>query len=402
MVGIVRIFGIAFCSFLIVCEVQAEVLRVSNVLEWQSALDASLPGDLIQLAPGTYELERSLNVTRSGLSSLPVTILPLDKAQTIITGPAGMVCSNAQHVVFEDLIWFNITEQPVVHQVGICAIKFQGAEFHKCGTLVTQEPVNEKVYTSPIDFAGCTFRLCRAEKLLSLKNAQNNIVHNTFDGCSGEVRVERGPTTIRANYFLQDNEEGIRFHFSGDQVRVVNNYFHRDQGSAPIFTWVASNGGLFAQNTFYHCSFPVLFLVDSDSGLEPFGCSFENNLFALAETPTVPLIEVATEPSRLVWGKNLVHPVGTFTNWVMGAQMEAEQWLTEDPLLVEVDGIQEISKSSPAIDAGSNRTGATFTDIQGRIRGLRPDIGAHEWSKKRGSDRQPRSVIVPAGEKKPN
>ena len=381
------------------CVVAApSVVSVANVSELQEALDKALPDDLIQLAPGKYSLKAPLRVHRSGLSSKPITIIASSKRDTIITGPFGIDASNAVHIVFEDIIWFNIQNHPVVTQRGSAGIKFYKNEFHRCGLIVEQEHYERQPVSAPVHFQYCFFRLCQPESLLHLKRPGNRVMVNTFDRCRGVVWLEGDGSVIRGNYFLQENEVGTKLVALGNAIKVMNNYFLRDTSGSSKILVQSSRFSVVAHNTFMHCERPYVELRKKLGTEESVQCTVENNLIVNEATfaGVGPVFKVDSDGDRITWGANLVFPATAKEGLAVGAQVPEKKWVLGDPGLQAVGGIWQLTPGSLAEDAGTNHSGATMTDIEGKIRGLRPDIGAHEASNEAITHPRPVSAIVEA------
>ena len=123
-------------------------------------------------------------------------------------------------------------------------------------------------------------------------------------------------------------------------------------------------------------------------------CVIENNLFISKLPFSRSVVDVQTESTRVTWGRNLIFPAGsTEAPPVSNVEVPVDKWIIDDFKMVQENGIWKISAEGAAVDAGSNRASASITDIEGKIRSLRPDIGAHEISNEVISTPQPTSVL---------
>jgi hypothetical protein len=224
----------------------------------------------------------------------------------------------------------------------------------------------------------------------------NRILVNAFDRCSGTIQMEGDNQLFRSNYFLQqaeDEELGPHIVGHGKSIKILNNHFQYCTSPPPLIALYHPLSAVIAQNTFYHCANPIVTLTEAEDPDEAMRCIIENNLIANAPTRLEPAIAVEGDGSELTWGNNLVFPIGPQTNVVTGTTTELKRWIVADPELILSDSVWHITPESPAVDAGSNRSGATLTDIEGRIRGLRADIGAHEISNETPAHPLPTSVL---------
>jgi hypothetical protein len=76
-------------------------ITVSSISALQSAADAAVPGDRIELTDGTYTTSGSITLRRSGTSSAPITIAAQHVGRAEIRGTSGFAFANADWVVVE-------------------------------------------------------------------------------------------------------------------------------------------------------------------------------------------------------------------------------------------------------------------------------------------------------------
>ncbi len=79
----------------------ARTITVSSISALQSAADAAVPGDRIELTDGTYTTSGSITLRRSGTASAPITVAAQHVGRAEIRGSSGFAFSNADFVVVE-------------------------------------------------------------------------------------------------------------------------------------------------------------------------------------------------------------------------------------------------------------------------------------------------------------
>ena len=121
----------------------------------QAVLDSLSPGDVLELASGTYDVGSSLGLDVSGTAQAPITIRGEDRDNVILSGSGTIIqVLRASHVILEDL-----TLQGTGTDSGGSATS-KGVSFWD-GTLqefVDRFPFDPPLYHEPIMVDGHTLR----------------------------------------------------------------------------------------------------------------------------------------------------------------------------------------------------------------------------------------------------
>jgi hypothetical protein len=372
--------------------VLGEILEVGSVPELQAALDRALPGDIIQLQPGKYTLDQPLVFRKSGLGSQAITVLATDKERTVFTGDKGLVFEDISSIRLENLVFFAITRQPVLRLNSSRGITVTRCEFHKCGQVVNQKKVKDP-RVPPMYMEACLVRLCvSAGNLMDLRGGYNRLINNSFETCGGTLRVDGDRNLIRGNYFMGNAVGGLAVQLLGNKDKFLNQYFHQVQappGRKGLVEVGPVRHSIFGHTTWYNCSTPV-FVIGEEGRLSAMN-TFANNLVQNHEAETPPIIQLSSDVVDLMWANNLIYDPAGRSNLVSGAEVKI---LTGNPDLMEINGVCRVRAGSPAVNAGTSRTGSSMMDIEGRVRGLRPDIGAHEVGKEEPTLGRIKSVFL--------
>ncbi|MFT5121461.1 MAG: hypothetical protein ACI9TH_002454 [Kiritimatiellia bacterium] len=362
---------------------RAEIFKADTVEQLQAALDKALPEDIIQLRPGKYTLDKPLVFRKGGLGSQPVTVLATEKGRAVFTGAFGFVFNDISSIQLEGLVFYAIKQPCVLSLNSSRNIRIIACEFHKCGPVAIQAPVDD-LHIPPLFMEGCYFRHCvGVDDLMALRAESNRLINNTFDTCGGTLRFSGDRNQLRGNYFIGSAPGGLAIHLLGNKNVFTNQYLHEVQAPS-LRRGVVDAGQVressFGHNTWYHCSTPVFVL--GEEGQLSAKNTFANNLIQNHPAETAPVIELSSGVVDLMWANNLLYDPAGQSNLVVGATVT---FLSDNPKLVETNGVWRASAESPAVDAGTGRTGSSMMDIEGRVRGLRPDIGAHEISRENPS-----------------
>src|SRR5207302_4451737 len=65
----------------------------------QSALGSAAPGDVIELADGSYTTSSTISISRSGTASAPITVQAQHVGGATITGSGGLSFGGVSYVV---------------------------------------------------------------------------------------------------------------------------------------------------------------------------------------------------------------------------------------------------------------------------------------------------------------
>ncbi len=254
-------------------------------------------------------------------------------------------------------------------------------------------------------------------EIISLKSNHNIVRYNTIRATRGGMTGRRGHyNTFEGNFILGENQEGSTgIRVAGQFQRVINNYISdvsedglrliageyvesaltdrykpfKEKGASgrvPKYSQVANS--LFAHNTVvntggygidigfnYKNQWPETQMV-----LLPEQNTFVNNLIYQTKKNAINI----TVPDEVPPLDFLKFKLNNFTgNIIFGdnnysaALPAGIQW--SDPMLTQDnDGVFRLKKESPAVNRGTKSD--VMTDMNGRLRDNRPDIGAEEFS----------------------
>ncbi|HHT25849.1 MAG TPA: hypothetical protein GXZ82_01190 [Firmicutes bacterium] len=233
------------------------------------------------------------------------------------------------------------------------------------------------------------FERCNGEaEIISIKSGGNTIRYNTFLESEGAVTYRHGNgTDVYGNYFIGNGKPdtgGIRVY--GADHKIYNNYFVELGGSGvrsaislgmadvenqvTVMDYWQVERLLIANNTFINNKADIVIVSTGNYPLAPKNVLFVNNLF-VTET-TEPALDLQGM-SQLTWMNNIVQCGGC----EIGSDYAGVRYM-EAPLSRNLSGYY-IAPASPAIDTGIPQP-AVVTDIEGKPRGDKPDVGAFEYA----------------------
>lgn len=234
------------------------------------------------------------------------------------------------------------------------------------------------------------FDECDGEvEIISNKSCENIYRHNVFDRCAGTLTLRHGNRClVDGNMFLGKGKRstgGVRV--IGEDHRVMNNYFAGLQGdearAALSFMNGVPNGelheyahvkrALVAFNTIVDCKVPMAIGVAGmkTATLPPEECVIANNAFSMKSRPL-------TDPAGPMPGWRWL---GNLQQSVDGAKPPSGVELADLRLEPGPDGRMHPEKSSALIDRGQKLPEGFVTpatDIDGRPRDQKPDVGCEE------------------------
>jgi poly(beta-D-mannuronate) lyase len=263
-----------------------------------------------------------------------------------------------------------------------------GGETIRVGTsdvsLLTSRTIVEENY----------FEECDGEvETISNKSCENIYRHNVFDRCSGTITLRHGNRClVDGNVFLGKGKRGSGgVRVIGEDHRVVNNYFAGLQGDEARAVLSFMNGvpngelheyaqvkrALVAFNTVVDCKVPMAIGVVGmkTATLPPENCVIANNAFSIRNRP---LTDPSGPPTEWQW-------LGNLRQSSEGAKPTAGVELADLRLEAGAGGRLHPGKTSALVDRGKplpEGLVAPTTDIEGRPRDERPDVGSDETSSK--------------------
>lgn len=185
----------------------ARTITVSSIAGLQSAADAAVPGDRIELTDGTYTTSGSITLRRSGTATAPITVAAQRVGGAEIRGTAGFAFSNADFVAVE------------------------GFRFTHSGTITIPGGSEHVRFTRNV------VQLSGGTNWVTVTADDAEVDHNTFQNKSsqGVFLQIAGPgsndmaarTWIHHNYFFNHTFGGAN---GGESIRLGLSF--RQQGSA--------------------------------------------------------------------------------------------------------------------------------------------------------------------------
>jgi len=233
------------------------------------------------------------------------------------------------------------------------------------------------------------FERCNGEiEIISNKSGHNTFRYNTFYECQGSLTLRHGAfAQVYNNYFLGNKKQktgGVRIIDSCHTV--YNNYFEELRGTGFRAALTMMNGvpdsplnryfqvlrAEVVNNTFVDCeeTFKIGAGNDSERTLPPTDCFISNNIVSTS----YQMIDYDDVPINMTYEQNIMYggPLGID---------QPDGIKIVDPLLYYADdGLWRISEVSPAIDSASTNYSYVIDDMDGQIRGSKPDIGSDEYS----------------------
>ena len=114
-----RLSALILCLVAFGYHASATVHTVDSLAALQQRIDNAQPGDTIVIKDGTYNVERTINVTSVGTKERPITI----KAETVggveLIGPQGLsVRSGAAHIIISGINFLHDAGRTNIEQNG--------------------------------------------------------------------------------------------------------------------------------------------------------------------------------------------------------------------------------------------------------------------------------------------
>lgn len=222
-------------------------------------------------------------------------------------------------------------------------------------------------------------------ELISIKTSGSTIRYNTVrDGYGAIVSRAGNGSRIYGNIMLQDGRDGslgIRLHEMNHEV--YNNYIENtdgfgiqvyegdlyDESNGVSFTHAQVVNAKITHNTIINPGGPAIQIGAGNNVLAPDGVTIANNI--LVGSGTLFTEHTSNPAINMVYSQNIIWPQNP----------NKVGFLVVNPQLTTVGELQQLSASSPAINA-ADPTYSSFVieDVDGQLRDALPDIGADEFS----------------------
>jgi hypothetical protein len=420
---------------------QAATRVVTSISALQSAVTSAAPGDVIELADGSYSTSSTINLSKAGTASAPITIQAEHVGGATITGSGGFsIGASASYVV---LAGFRLT----------------GSR----GLSIPVGATHVRITRNVVQMAG------NVQYWLTVAGDDAQIDHNTFQhkSTAGNFVEVIGPGTsgmaqrtwIHHNYFLDQSftgsngGESIRVGLSGRQhssahAIVEYNLFERCNGDLEVIS-VKSSDDIIRYNTLRNSKGTITlrhgwgsvvegnFLLGNSTGIRMFGNNHTviNNVIQSStglalevgggevrddttsgtdhEAVDHALVAFNTfvsdksapiqvgdggkkyQPSDVTIADNIVSGSGSavslaggsgikyqgnMLNGVSGGAMPSSGYRTANPqLTLDPAGLYRLSSGSPAINTAQGTFSQVTLDMDGQARTATFDVGADEY-----------------------
>lgn len=236
-------------------------------------------------------------------------------------------------------------------------------------------------------------------EIISLKSNGNIIRHNTMVETAGSITFRQGHrNSVYGNYFIGNNKPGtggVRIY--GDDQRIYNNYFYQLANPAVIIGdgnvdqayqgvdvpagYVRVKRTEIAFNSFIDNPTSIAQQKRSGHQFLPVDTIIANNLIRSA-APAIELCLLQQHETKIHWEGNLIDSGGHSPNQhSLNCLCHCPEKVSfNDAQLVSgINGIYFSDEGSAAIDAAARSFDYVLTDIEGKQRDERPDIGAFEY-----------------------
>jgi poly(beta-D-mannuronate) lyase len=424
---------------------------VTSISALQSALGSAAPGDVIELADGSYSTSSTITITKAGTAAAPITVRAQHVGAATVTGSGGFTFGGGVSNVV--LAGFRLTGSRTLDiPVGVTHIQLTRNLFQLAGSVqywvtvrgddaqldhntfqhkstagnfievvgpgtsgMAQRTWIHHNYFLDQSFTGSNggesirvglsgrqhgsakalveynlFEKCNGDlEVISVKSTDDVIRYNTLRNSKGTITLRHGwNNRVEGNYLI-GNSTGIRV-FGNNHV-VVNNVVQNSTGRA-----LEIGGGEIrddtSSTTAHEAADHVLvafntFVNDHSS---PIQMGDGGKRFQPSDITVADNIISGTGGSALsLAGGSSLHYLGNMLNGVSGGSMPSSGYRTANPKLVlDAGGIYRLSSGSPAIGAALGSFPQVTLDMDGQTRGGTFDVGADQFAAS-GPNREP-------------
>ncbi|WP_256010087.1 chondroitinase-B domain-containing protein [Desertivirga xinjiangensis] len=231
------------------------VRTVSSVTDFKNALNAMNPGDIIEVADGSYNMG-SVKINRSGCELRPILIVAKNQGQAVINGNTTWELDGLKYVTIKGFSFKNASVGTGIKVLNCSRVRITGNSFN-----LTETGSCNWVYIG--DTFGST---------LPLRSGHNKVDHNVFDGkthpgkfilLDGNINQQSQYDTISYNLFKNNGpraaneKESIRIGVStlskSSGFTVVEYNLFQDCDGDPEIVSVKSCDNIIRFNTFQRC-----------------------------------------------------------------------------------------------------------------------------------------------------
>jgi poly(beta-D-mannuronate) lyase len=414
---------------------------VTSVSALQAALNSAVPGDVIQLADGSYTTSSTISISKSGTASAPITIQAAHVGGAQISGSGGFAISgSASNVV---LSGFRLTgSRGLSIPVGATHVQITRNTFQMAGSVqywltvagddaqidhntfqhkstignfievvgpgtagMAQRTWIHHNYFLDQSFTGSNggesirvglsgrqhssakaiveynlFERCNGDlEVISVKSTDDIIRYNTLRNSKGTITLRHGWNNRVEGNYLMGNSTGIRM-FGNNHV-VVNNVIENSTGLA-----LEIGGGEVRDDTTSGTNHEavdhalVAFNTFVNDRSSPIQMGDGGKAFQPSDVTVADNIVSGSGSALSLVGGSSLHYQGNILNGVSAGGMPTSGYRRVDPKLVlDSAGIYRLSSGSPAIDAALGTYDQVALDMDGQARGTAKDTGADEF-----------------------
>jgi poly(beta-D-mannuronate) lyase len=418
----------------------ASSVVVSSVAGLRSALAGAVPGDVIEVADGTYSTSDVIAITKAGTAKDPITVRAQHVGKATVTGSGGFtigsgtsyvvlsgfrltgsralsIPAGAAHVrITRNLVQISGSAQYWLTVAGDDAQIDHNTFQHKPtlgnfievvgpGSAMAQRTWIHHNYFLDQSYSGGNggesirvglsgrqhsaahavvennlFEKCDGDlEVISVKSTSDIIRYNTLRDSDGTITLRHGWGSLVEGNYLLGGETGIRI-FGNDHT-VINNVVQNSTGQA-----LAIGGGEVRDDTTsgtdHEAADHVLvafntFAADESS---PLKMGDSSKAYQPSDITVADNVISGTGSGLRSQGGTSLHYQGNLLHGVSAGALPSAGYTTADPkLTLDPAGLYRLTAGSPAIDAAAGSFPTVTLDMDGQARTGTKDIGADEF-----------------------
>jgi hypothetical protein len=413
---------------------------VSSVSALRTALGSAAPGDVIEVADGSYSTSDTIAISKAGTASAPITVRAQHVGAATITGSGGFsiastasytalsgfrltgslglsVPSGASHVrITRNVLqmagsvryWLRVSgdDAQVDHNtfqhkatignfievLGPGSAMAQRTWIHHNYFLDHSYSAGNGGESIRVGLSGRQhsaahaivednlFEKCNGDsEVISVKSTSDIIRYNTLRNSKGTITLRHGWNNLVEGNYLLGNETGIRMF--GNNHTVINNVVENSTGLA-----LEIGGGEVQDDTTsgtdHEAVDHALVAFNTFVGDKSSPIKLGNNSKAYQPTDVMladNIVSGSGSALNLQGGTGL-HYQGNMLYGVSAGSLPGSGYTTANPkLALDAAGLYRLSSGSPAIDAAAGSFPAVTLDMDGQTRSGGKDIGADEF-----------------------
>jgi hypothetical protein len=420
---------------------QAATKVVTSISALQSAVSGAAPGDVIELADGSYSTSSTINLSKAGTAGAPITIRPEHVGGATISGSGGFVISaGASYVV---LAGFKLTgSRGLSIPVGATHVQITRNVFQMAGSVqywltvagddaqidhntfqhkstagnfvevigpgtsgMAQRTWIHHNYFLDQSFTGSNggesvrvglsgrqhssahaiveynlFEKCNGDlEVISVKSSDDIIRYNTLRNSKGTITLRHGWGSVVEGNFLLGNATGIRMF--GNNHTVINNVIQSSTGLA-----LEVGGGEVRDDTTSGTDHEavdhalVAFNTFVSDRSAPIQVGDGGKSYQPSDVTIADDIVSGSGSAVSLVGGSGIRYQGNMLNGVSGGAMPSSGYRTANPqLTLDSGGLYRLSSGSPAINAALGTFSQVTLDMDGQARTGTFDVGADEY-----------------------